>query len=172
MSADAERGQSFAEHLAELRRRVRYSAIAVVITTLIAFVFHEPILRLLMEPAQGFAAIPNGKPIYTDLTEFISAAMKASLLVGIFAALPFALYQLVMFVSPGLNPAERRYLYALMPATLIVFIIGAAFGYRILFPPARQLPAHIRQRRRHPLHPHRKLRQPDAIAAAMDGRSL
>ena len=136
MSSDADRGQSFSEHLAELRRRVRYSAIAVVITTLIAFVFHEPILRLLMEPAQGFAAIPNGKPIYTDLTEFISAAMKASLLVGIFAALPFALYQLVMFVSPGLNPAERRYLYALMPATLIVFIIGAAFGYRILFPPA------------------------------------
>lgn len=45
-------------------------------------------------------------------------------------------YQFVSFVSPGLNAAERRYLYALLPSGIVVFAIGAAFGYFVLFPPA------------------------------------
>ena len=131
-----QQGLPIAEHLNELRRRVKYSAIALVIATAVAFVFHDRILTLLMEPARGFVDIPGGKPIYTDLTEFLSAAMKASLTVGLFASLPFILYQMTMFAAPGLNPTERRYLYAMMPAVVIVFLIGAAFGYRVLFPPA------------------------------------
>ena len=123
------------EHLLELRRRLMWSAGCVLLTTVVAFAFHRQILRLLMEPAQGFDALPNGKPIYIDLTEFIGTAMKASLLVGLFASLPFVLYQIVMFVAPGLTPRERRYLYALMPASLLTFAAGAAFGYFILIPP-------------------------------------
>ena len=134
MSSD--NGMTFQDHITELRRRVMYSAIAVLITTIIAFIFHEQILYLLMQPAQGFTDIPSGKPIYTDLTEFLSTAMKASLLVGFFAALPFVLFQMVLFVAPGLSPSERRYLYMLIPAVIFAFILGAAFGYRILFPPA------------------------------------
>ena len=133
---NSEEGMGFQDHITELRRRLMYSAIAVLITTVIAFIFHEQILTLLMRPAQGFTDIPSGKPIYTDLTEFISTAMKASLLVGFLAALPFVLYQMVMFVAPGLSPSERRYLYGLMPAVIIAFALGAVFGYRILFPPA------------------------------------
>ena len=124
------------EHLSELRRRLMYSVIAVVATTVVAFVFHEQILVLLMEPAQGFVDSPGGKPIFTELTEFISTAMKASLLVGVLGSLPFILYQVILFVAPGLTPSERRYLYILLPASLIVFVIGAGFGYRVLFPPA------------------------------------
>jgi sec-independent protein translocase protein TatC len=56
--------------------------------------------------------------------------------VGIFTALPFVLYNVVMFVAPGMTPRERRYLYALLPLTLLSFVIGAAFGYKVLFPPA------------------------------------
>ena len=123
------------EHLLELRRRLMWSAGCVLLTTVVAFAFHRQILRLLMEPAQGFDALPNGRPIYIDLTEFIGTAMKASLLVGLFASLPFVLYQIVMFVAPGLTPRERRYLYALMPASLLAFAAGAAFGYFILIPP-------------------------------------
>ena len=124
------------EHILELRRRLMWSAAAVVVTTGIAFAFHQQILTFLMAPAQGFADIPNQKPIYTDLTEFIGIAMKASLLVGVFAALPFVLYNVVMFVAPGMTPKERRYLYALLPLMLLSFLAGAAFGYRVLFPPA------------------------------------
>ena len=124
------------QHIQELRRRLIWSVLAVLICTGAAFAFHERILILLMEPAQGFADIPNEKPIYTDLTEFIGVAMKASLLVGLFASLPVVLYQVVMFAAPGLTPKERRYLYILLPVSLLAFAGGAAFGYRILFPPA------------------------------------
>ena len=108
----------------------------ILVFTATAFVFHQQILRLLMEPAQGFAQIPNQKPRYTNLTEFIGVAMKGSLLAGLLASLPFILYQIVMFVAPGLTPGERRYLYALLPVSFVAFLTGAAFGYRILFPPA------------------------------------
>ena len=128
--------QSLGTHLDELRRRLTWSAIVVVICTVVAFIFHQQILRLLMEPASGFPGVPNQKPIYTDLTEFIGIAMKASLLAGIFTSLPFLLWQLVMFVSPGLNPTEKKYLYILMPVSVIIFLLGAAFGYFVLFPPA------------------------------------
>lgn len=132
---DRDAGVPLRAHLLELRRRVTYAAISVFITTVIAFIFHERILILLMEPAQQFVNIPGGKPIYTDLTEFIGIAARTSLLVGLFCSLPFVLYQVVMFVAPGLNPSERRYLYALIPASVLAFIAGAAFGYFVLFPP-------------------------------------
>ena len=128
--------QSLGTHLDELRRRLTWAAIVVVIFTAIAFIFHQQILRLLMEPASGFPGVPNQKPVYTDLTEFIGIAMKASLLAGIFTSLPFLLWQLTMFVSPGLNSTEKKYLYILMPVSVIIFVLGAAFGYFVLFPPA------------------------------------
>lgn len=122
-------------HLLELRRRLMYSAISVVLTTGVAFVFHRQILKFLMGPAKQFEEIPTGAPVYTTLTEFISIAFKTSLLVGLFASLPFVLYQVVRFAAPGLNKTERRYLYILMPATLLAFLAGAAFGYYVMFPP-------------------------------------
>ncbi len=123
-------------HLVELRKRLTWSAAVIVSCTVVAFVFHQQILELLMVPAKGFANVPYEKPIYTELTEFIGVAMKLSLMVGIFVSLPFLLWQLVMFVSPGLKSSEKKYLYILMPVSILVFIMGALFGYFVLFPPA------------------------------------
>ena len=123
------------EHLVELRKRVTWSVLAVIVCTGVAFAFHQQILNFLMEPAQRFTDIPNQKPIYTELTEFIGAAFKASLVAGIAVSLPFVLYQMAMFVAPGLTSTEKRYLYALLPVSVLMFLAGAAFGYRILFPP-------------------------------------
>tara|TARA_Y100000815_G_scaffold196025_1_gene179531 strand:- start:1008 stop:1613 length:606 start_codon:yes stop_codon:yes gene_type:complete len=89
-----------------------------------------------MAPAGNFTELPQNKPVYTELTEFIGIAMKASLFVGVFGSLPFLLWQMVMFSAPGLNPTEKRYLYSLMPITILVFLAGSAFGYFMLFPPA------------------------------------
>jgi sec-independent protein translocase protein TatC len=131
-----DRKLSIGAHLVELRNRVTWSVGAVLVTTLIAFAFHQQLLEFLMKPAQGFAGSPTGKPIYTELTEFIGIAMKVSFLGGLVLALPFVLYQAVMFVSPGLSGTEKRYLYTLLPFSLLAFAAGAAFGYRVLFPPA------------------------------------
>ena len=124
------------QHLLELRKRLIWSAISVLICTGVSFALHEQILTFLMAPAEGFVDIPNQKPIYTDLTEYLGVAMKVSLLGGIVLSLPMILFQTVLFISPGLKTRERRYLYALMPVSLLAFTVGATFGYQILFPPA------------------------------------
>lgn len=124
------------EHLVELRRRLTWSVLVVLVCTGVAFTFHQQILTLLMRPAQGFAEVPTGSPIYTELTEFIGIAMKVSLLAGMVLSLPFLFYQTIMFVGPGLNRNEKRYLYMFLPASFLAFLLGAAFGYRVLFPPA------------------------------------
>jgi sec-independent protein translocase protein TatC len=131
-----DRTENLNYHLVELRKRLTWSASVVVFFTAVAFIFHQQILELLMIPAKGFANVPHEKPIYTELTEFIGIVMKVSLMVGLFASLPFLLWQMVMFVSPGLKPSEKKYLYILMPVSFLVFIAGALFGYFVLFPPA------------------------------------
>ena len=124
------------QHLVELRKRITWSVIAIMLCSAIAFAFHQQLLSLLMKPAHGFANIPAEKPIYTEMTEFIGIAMKVSILAGFVLASPFVLLQAVLFVAPGLKSTERRYLFALLPISILVFALGATFGYRILFPPA------------------------------------
>ena len=63
--------QSFGQHLAELRKRLTWSAVVVGMVTAVAFVFHQQILTVLMVPADGFTQTSNYKPVYTELTEFI-----------------------------------------------------------------------------------------------------
>ncbi len=129
-----ERELPFRQHLEELRRRLTISVAAILVTTAVAFVFHERILDVLIRPAEGFGS-DGGKPIYTEVTEFLGITMKVSLLAGVVGALPVVLYQVVMFVAPGLTSRERRYLFLLLPASLLAFAAGAAFGYFVLFPP-------------------------------------
>ena len=66
----------------------------------------------------------------------IGITMKVSLMGGLVLALPIILYQIVMFVAPGLTPREKRYLVALLPGAMISFVTGATFGYYVLLPPA------------------------------------
>lgn len=124
------------QHLVELRRRVTLSVVAVMLGMMVAFVFHRPILRLLQAPAPECSGVPVNQLIFTEPTEFISIAFKVSLLAGFVVALPFVLLQVVLFVAPGLTGTERRYLFALLPVSLLAFALGAAFGYFVLFPPA------------------------------------
>jgi sec-independent protein translocase protein TatC len=70
------------------------------------------------------------------MTEMIGITMKVSLMGGLVIAFPVILYQVVMFVSPGLTGKEKRYLYALFPGAIASFAAGAAFGYYVLLPPA------------------------------------
>ena len=88
-----------------------------------------------MEPAENFESAPYNKPIYTELTEYLSAAFKVSLFAGLILSTPMIIYQVVMFASPGLKKKEKIYLWILIPSSLTLFLIGAAFGYWILFPP-------------------------------------
>jgi sec-independent protein translocase protein TatC len=70
------------------------------------------------------------------MTEMIGTYMKVSLAAGIILAMPYLVYQLLMFVSPALTRREKKRVYLLLPWITLMFIAGVAFGYFILIPPA------------------------------------
>ena len=136
MSRQEENRLTLREHLEELHKRLFVVAIAMTLGTVIAFVLHREILKLLMEPADDLLSGTGAGLIYTQLTENLGVSMKVSLLGGFILALPVVVYELVMFVAPGLTPRERRYLLMFLPAVVITFTLGVLFGYFVLLPPA------------------------------------
>ena len=131
-----DRSAPIMDHIGEIKTRLIRSLLVVLAMTIVAFVFHERILEFLLAPAVALNPTTEGKPIFTELTEFWGAAARISVLTGFAASLPFFLWQVIMFLRPGLMPVERRYLYFLIPGGLMAFAAGVAFAYFVLLPPA------------------------------------
>jgi len=122
-------------HLGELRKRLIRSVIAVAITSLVSFIFYEWIFYILKLPL--FNINPEGvNLIYIEMTEMIGTIMKVCLASGIVLAMPYLVYQGIMFISPALTRKEKKYVYLILPWITIMFLGGVAFGYFILIPPA------------------------------------
>lgn len=123
------------EHFRELRSRVLISMVALLIGSAVCFYFYEEILTFLITPARRVAG-DDVSIIYTEVTELLSTTVKVSLLGGLVLALPVILYHAIRFVAPGLTPKERRILFSFLPAALLAFVAGMAFGYFVMIPPA------------------------------------
>jgi sec-independent protein translocase protein TatC len=128
MSKDSK--QSFLEHLQELRQRLIKSLIAVAIASVIAFIFYQWLFYILMLPTEGLNLI------YIEMTEMLGTIMKVCLVAGIILAMPYLVFQAIMFVSPALTPREKKYVYIILPWIALMFMGGVAFGYFVLVPPA------------------------------------
>lgn len=126
---DLDRKLPVKSHLAEIRKRLLSCVVVVVITTAISAVFARYIFEILESRAE------NINLIYIEMTEMLGTYFRVAFVSGIVLALPFLIYQLVMFVRPGLNTNERKYLYFLLPSAMLAFAAGVAFGYFVLFPP-------------------------------------
>ena len=120
-------------HVAEFRQRLLRSVIAVVITSIICFIFREQIFNILIQPVQDIDPDINFALIFVEMTEMIGTIMRVSLVGG---AMPYLVYHFIMFVSPALSRREKRYVYLILPWIALMFAIGVYFGYRILLPPA------------------------------------
>jgi len=131
-----DRESSFWSHLQELRRRLLISVLAVVAGVGLAIAFYGPILRVLIRPIEPKLAELGTILVFTEVTEMFGVVMKTSLIVGLVAASPVVMYELIMFVTPGLTTKERRYLFIFLPGALLSFAGGVAFGYFVLLPPA------------------------------------
>ncbi|MFQ6122891.1 MAG: twin-arginine translocase subunit TatC, partial [Dehalococcoidales bacterium] len=117
-------------HLGELRSRLIKCVIAVAIASLIAFIFYDWIFYILILPAKGINLI------YIEMTEMIGTIMRVCLASGIVLAMPYLVYQGIMFVSPALSRKEKKYVYLTLPWIALMFTGGVVFGYFILVPPA------------------------------------
>ena len=124
-----EKNLTIIEHLEEVRQRLIYCVIALVIALIPCAVFTNAIFEFLMVPAPA-----NFKPVYTEMTEMIFTYFKVALMGGASLALPVFIYNVVRFVAPALTAKEKRYLFLLMPAVIVFFVAGVAFSYFILLP--------------------------------------
>jgi sec-independent protein translocase protein TatC len=124
---------SFLDHLEELRKRLLVSFIAVGVGFLLCWAFAEKIFGKLQEPLTKF--LPHGdKLAYTRLTAPFFLYMKVAFFAGLFVAAPVILFQLWLFIAPGLYKRERRLAAPFIIFGSIFFLLGGYFGYRFLLP--------------------------------------
>ena len=124
---------SFLDHLEELRKRLVVSFIAVAVGFLACWAFAEPIFAKLQEPLAQFLP-PGDKLAYTRLTAPFFLYMKVAFFAGLFLAAPVILFQLWLFIAPGLYKKERRLAAPFILFGSLFFVLGGYFGYRFLLP--------------------------------------
>ena len=125
----SEENLSILGHLNELRIRLTWVAGGLLIMTVVSFIFAKTILLLLVEP-YGFELQALGP------TEAIETFFKVSFMSGAILSMPLTVYQIWLFLAPGLTKAEKKYVYIFLPATIGLFIIGITFTWIVLVPAA------------------------------------
>src|SRR5215212_2895184 len=129
----AEGKMSFLEHLDELRKRIVNSAIAIAVCIVAGFYWINQIVDFILAPTRK--ALPPGvKLIYTQPGEAFSLYVQIALIMGVVLAAPFIMYQVWMFIAPGLYSNEKRLAVPFVLFTTIGFLAGAAFNHYISFP--------------------------------------
>src|SRR2546427_1684780 len=133
---------SLVQHLGELRDRLVFAAIALVITTTIAFFFATPIIRILVVPVDC-QFIPSfvcdttpTKLVAFSPTENFTTYFRVSLFAGIALAMPVILYEIYAYIDPALLPGERRFVRFMGLPVILLFVLGMAFCYFVLLPNA------------------------------------
>lgn len=124
------------EHLEELRRRIIWSLLALIVCVAVGWVFSPAIYDYL---TAQFLALGSEFPVKIELsafgiTEIFMLQFRLGAYAGFALASPFILYQLLSFVMPALTPAEKRLVWGVLPSTVLLFVAGVLFGYLIVVP--------------------------------------
>ena len=125
-------GMSLMEHLAELRTRLIHATVYLLIGFAVAYAFHERLYGFVQAPLDKLGIALN----FTHPTDGLNLYLKTSLVGGAILASPFILYQLWLFISPGMYSNEKRYVVPFMTATVGLFLAGGWFGYHYVLPGA------------------------------------
>ncbi|MFQ5775177.1 MAG: twin-arginine translocase subunit TatC [Kiloniellaceae bacterium] len=127
------------DHLIELRQRMLYSVIALFVAFLVSFYFAQALFDFLVQPLADILIERAGvrgarRLIFTDLTEVFFTHIKVAFFFGAFVSCPIFLTQLWLFVAPGLYRNEKAALAPFLVASPILFFIGGALVYFVIFP--------------------------------------
>jgi len=132
MSASVQSSSLFA-HLLELRTRLLHSVLSILIVFCSLVYFAQDIYQYLALPLLD--TMPEGsRMIATDVASPFFAPFKLTLVLSVFLAVPFILFQIWSFVAPGLYRNEKRLVVPLMLGSTLLFYGGIAFAYFIVFP--------------------------------------
>ncbi len=120
------------QHLIELRRSLLRSVIAIALFFLILFPFADEIYNFIAAPI--VQAIPGSNLIAIGVISPFLTPLKMSLILAIYVAMPYLLYQLWMFVAPALYRHEKRLILPLVISSTLLFYVGLVFSFYIVFP--------------------------------------
>ncbi len=126
---DDDARMSVVEHLEDLRRALIISLIGWAVMTVIAYVFHNRILDLVIARTNVHAIIGNAPLVVNTPTGSFMVGLKIALVVGLVASAPIIIWQIWWFVSPGLHQHEKRLVLPLITATSFFFLLGAGFAF-------------------------------------------
>jgi len=125
-------GMTLMEHLDELRKRLIRSVIYLLGGMAVAYYFHTPLIGFIQKPLTQIGL----EMTMTHPTDALNLYIKSAFVFGAIFASPFILYQVWMFISPGMYSHEKKYVVPFMSATVGLFLSGAWFGYRYIMPGA------------------------------------
>jgi sec-independent protein translocase protein TatC len=123
-------GMSLMEHLEELRKRLVRSIIFLLCGFAAAYGFHNRLIAIIQKPLVDVGLSMT----MTHPTDAINLFIKTSFVAGAILASPFILYQVWLFISPGMYANEKKYVVPFMTTTVTLFLAGAYFGYRYVLP--------------------------------------
>lgn len=131
MSED--QAQPLIDHLTELRDRLLRALLAVLVIFLGLYGFANEIYTFVSEPLRQF--LPEGSTmIATQVASPFLTPFKLTLVLAIFAAMPFLLFQAWSFIAPGMYQNEKRFAIPLLISSVFLFYLGIAFAYYVVFP--------------------------------------
>jgi len=125
-------GMSLMEHLEELRTRIFWIVGYLVAGFIVAWIYRERIYNWVQAPVTNLHLQLN----FTHPTDGLNLYIKTAFVGGAILASPFILYQVWLFISPGMYANEKKYVWPFMFATVGLFLTGAWFGYRWVLPGA------------------------------------
>ncbi len=125
--------ETFISHLIEMRDRLLRAVLAVVVIFVLLFPWAQDLYALLAQPL--LAKLPQGgQMIATEVTTPFFVPVKVTMMTAFLIALPWVFYQIWAFVAPGLYQHEKRLGLPLIVSSVLLFLLGMAFAYFLVFP--------------------------------------
>lgn len=121
----AEDKQTILQHLEDLRKAMIISTIAIIVAAVASFSFNEQILAIIISPLTSL----DENLVVTGVTEAFFVKLKLAFLSGFIISSPIVLWSFWNFFKPALYPSERKYIYVLLPVSLLLFAAGVLFSY-------------------------------------------
>jgi len=127
---------SFFEHLVDLRKRLINSALAIAVGAMVGVSISQKVIGFISRPMQEALRRQglDDKLIYTSPAGLINIIITFGIYIGVVLAAPFVLYQVWLFIAPGLYKHERKAVTAFIFSSLMLFLAGISFGYFIILP--------------------------------------
>src|SRR5258707_13297244 len=142
---DAMPAMSFLEHLDELRKRIFHSVAAIAVGAVVCWFYHEALVGYMQRPIVQVLRsyhLPE-QLVYLNPTEPFNLYLKVSILAGLLLTSPYVLYQVWLFISPGLYRRGKRYVSPLFFFFVLLFTPGGDFGFFVGDPAAPDFPIHL-----------------------------